>query len=113
MSPPKALPANLAEAAPVFAALGDPTRLALVDRLSAEGPLSITRLTAGSAVSRQASTKHLYVLAKARLVQDVRRGREHLWELDPARLRAARRSLEQISAQWDEALDRLKAMVEE
>ena len=72
------------ETAPVFAALGDPTRLALVNRLSTEGPLSITRLTTGSSISRQAITKHLHVLADARLVRDRREGREHLWELDPA-----------------------------
>ena len=73
---------ELSRAAPVFAALGDETRLGLVARLSSEGPLSITRLTAGSAVTRQAITKHLYVLAMAGLVSDVRHGRERNWELE-------------------------------
>ena len=100
-------------AAPVFAALGDETRLALVARLSSEGPLSITRLTAGSAVTRQAVTKHLDVLAMAGLVSDVRRGRERIWELEPARLQVAHRCLDEISAQWDAAIGRLKAFVEE
>jgi len=113
MSPPDSLSANLVEAAPVFAALGDPTRLALVDHLSTAGPLSIARLTTGSAMTRQAITKHLHVLAAARLVRDARRGREHLWELDPERLVRARGSLDQISRQWDEALGRLKRYVEE
>ncbi len=99
--------------ATIFAALGDPTRLALVDRLSTDGPLSITRLTTVSDISRQAITKHLHVLATAHLVRDVRRGREHLWELEPHQLEAARRSLDQISHQWDEALGRLKQFVEE
>lgn len=113
MSPPNPTPSELAEAAPVFAALGDPTRLALVDRLSTAGPLSITRLATGSTMTRQAITKHLYVLAGAGLIRDVRRGREHLWQLDPDRLREARRSLDQISQQWDDALGRLKSFVEE
>lgn len=113
MSPPNTLPAELTEAAPVFAALGDPTRLVLVDRLSTDGPLSISRLTRGSHMSRQAITKHLQVLAQARLVRDTRRGREHLWELDPERLVQATRSLDQISRQWDVALGRLKQFVEE
>src|ERR1700674_2937505 len=69
-------------AAPVFAALGDETRLALVARLSSYVPLSITRLTAASAVTRQAITKHLDVPATAGSVADVRRGRERIWELE-------------------------------
>jgi DNA-binding transcriptional ArsR family regulator len=104
--------ADLAHAAPLFAALGDETRLALVDRLGAQGPQSITRLTTGSAVTRQAITKHLHVLADAGLVHDMRRGRERIWELDTGRLDEARRCLDQISQQWDDALDRLKMFVE-
>ena len=80
MSPPSGiLPAS---AAPLFAALGDDTRLAILGRLSAEGPLSITRVTEGSGLSRQAVTKHLEVLAGARLVHDSKHGRERVWELD-------------------------------
>ncbi len=113
MSPPSPMLADLGEAVPVFAALGDATRLALLDRLSTAGPLSITRLTAGSNKTRQGITKHLSVLAGAGLVRDVRQGREHRWELEPGRLSQARRSLDQISQQWDEALARLKTLVEE
>lgn len=113
MSPPSPIPADLAEAVPVFAALGDATRLALVNRLSTAGPLSIARLTAGSQKTRQAITKHLRVLADAGLVRDARWGREHRWELEPDRLSQARRSLDQISRQWDGALARLKTYVEE
>jgi DNA-binding transcriptional ArsR family regulator len=97
----------------MFAALGDETRLALVARLSSEGPLSITRLTAGSPVTRQAITKHLNVLATAGLVSDSRRGRERIWELEPEQMEAARAYLEHVSKRWDEALDRLKQFVEE
>jgi DNA-binding transcriptional ArsR family regulator len=113
MSPPSSAPTDLDAAAPVFAALGDATRLSLLDRLSTGGPLSITRLTVGSHMTRQAITKHLHVLADVGLVRDVRQGREHRWELEPDRLAEARRSLDQIAGQWDEALGRLKRFVQE
>ena len=99
--------------AAVFAALGDPTRLALVSRLCSGGPLSIARLTAGTDVTRQAVTKHLHVLAEAGLVHGLRQGRERVWELEPRQLEAARRTLDLISRRWDEALGRLKAAVED
>lgn len=97
----------------MFAALGDETRLALVGRLSSHGPLSTSRLAAGSAVTRQAITKHLDVLALAGFVRDTRRGRERIWELEPAQVDVARRYLEQVSQRWDDALGRLKTLVEE
>ena len=99
--------------APLFAALGDATRLALVRKLADGASRSIARLTAGSALTRQAITKHLRVLKRAGLVRDVRNGRENLFALHPAPLDEARRALATISAQWDEALARLKAFVEE
>ena len=104
---------EVSRAAPVFAALGDETRLALVARLSSDGPLSITRLTAGTAITRQAVTEHLNVLATAGLVSDLRRGRERIWELKPEQMEAARTYLEHVSKRWDDALDRLKQFVEE
>ena len=97
----------------MFAALGDETRLALVDRLSSQGPLSTTRLTAGSAVTRQAVTKHLNVLASAGFVRDTRRGRERIWKLDLQQVQIACRYLDQVSRRWDEALGRLKTFVED
>jgi DNA-binding transcriptional ArsR family regulator len=100
-------------AAVLFAALGDATRLRLLGRLSVAGPLSITRLSEGSGVTRQAITKHLYALGHAGLVRHARRGRERVWELDRKRLERAKRYLDQISAQWDAAADRLRAFVEE
>jgi DNA-binding transcriptional ArsR family regulator len=104
--------AQLAEAAPVFAALGDATRLRLVARLCQGGPQSIVRLTDGERVTRQAVTKHLYALAEAGLVRSTREGRERIWEIDPRRLSAATRFLEQISKQWDATIERLRAFVE-
>jgi DNA-binding transcriptional ArsR family regulator len=103
---------NLAGAAPVFAALGDETRLGLVARLCTGGPMPIARLTAGMGVTRQAVTKHLHVLAGAGLARGTRVGRDHIWEIEPARLDEARRWLDHIEGQWDEALRRLKAAVE-
>ena len=102
-----------AAAAPVFAALGDTTRLGLVRRLSAEGPLSITRLSEGTGVTRQAITRHLHALGRAGLVRDAHRGREHVFALDLERLDRARRYLDDVSAQWDAAAERLKGFVEE
>ena len=109
----EATEARLAEAAPVFAALGDTTRLKVVARLCVDGPLSIARLSDGAAVTRQAITKHLHALADAGLVRDRRHGRERIWELEPRRLEMAHRCLDQISEQWDAAIGRLKAFVEE
>jgi DNA-binding transcriptional ArsR family regulator len=102
-----------AAAAQVFAALGDETRLALVARLGAGRPLSIAQLTAGSAVTRQAITKHLNVLAEAGLVRDSWQGRERIWAVDAQRLDDARRYIDEISEQWNRALLRLKSFVED
>lgn len=99
-------------AATVFAALGHETRLQLVAALCAGGALSITQLAAGQAVTRQAVTKHLQVLAEAGVVRDARSGRERVWELRPAAMDDARRALDRISRQWDEALERLAKHVE-
>ena len=100
------------DAAPLFAALGDETRLRLLIRLSSGGPGSITQLSAKSAVSRQAITKHLRVLEGARIVHSVRAGRESLFELDPAAIRQVGEYAELVSAHWDRALGRLRALVE-
>jgi DNA-binding transcriptional ArsR family regulator len=106
-------PARLEGHAPLFAALGDATRLRLVSRLCRDGPLSITKLTASSDVTRQAISKHLRVMAEAGLVRGARHGRESVWQLEPRRLEEARRYLEQISEGWDAALGRLRRFVEE
>jgi DNA-binding transcriptional ArsR family regulator len=99
--------------APLFAALGDETRLKLVFRLCDDGPMSITRLTAGSKVTRQAITKHLRVMQQAGLVRCARHGRESVWQLDQRRLKDARQYLDLISKQWDDALGRLRNFVED
>lgn len=101
-----------ADAARVFAALGDETRLRLARRLSNDGPLSITELTAGFAISRQAITKHLRLMEHAGLLSSTTQGRESIWVLEQKRLAEARRHLQAISTQWDETLGRLKRFVE-
>ncbi len=98
--------------APVFAALGDETRLLLVKKLSCRQPFSISRLTKGSRLTRQAITKHLRVLEGAGIVHHIRAGRESLFELDPAPIEELKDYLDRVSARWDQALNRLKAFVE-
>lgn len=109
---PPAVASSLGRSAPVFAALGDETRLRLIALLCAGGAASIAQLTAGTDVTRQAVTKHLQVLAGAGLVRDAKIGRERLWEFDPAKMEEARRSLEVIAQQWDHALGKLKMFAE-
>ena len=104
--------------AAVFAALGDETRLALVARLSDGRRASISQLTeaqsaGGSKLTRQAITKHLRVLERARIVRGIRAGRENLFELDPKPIKELREYLGLVSEQWDQALGRLKSFVEE
>lgn len=99
------------EAAHIFAALGDATRLKLSERLRA-GPLSLAALTEGSDLTRQAIAKHLRVLEQAGLAVCERRGRESLWSLTPAALQPARQHLERLSAAWDLRLDALRHHVE-
>lgn len=102
-----------AGAALLFAALGDQTRLALLDRLSRGGPASISVLADRFRVTRQGVTKHLQVLAAAGIIDGHRQGREHVWALNPVRLADGQRCLEVISRGWDDALARLKTQVEE
>ena len=105
--------AGVDEAAPVFFALGDATRLRLVTRLCREGPLSIASLSAGADVTRQAVTKHVRALEDAGLVRCKPGGaRQRVWELQPRRLQEAVRYLDRIARQWDGALERLRAYVE-
>ncbi len=109
----RASSAQLRQAAPVFAALGDDVRLALLTRLAGGEPRSITRLAEGLPITRQAVTKHLHVLAEAGLVKSQKNGREQMWELQAESLKEAQRCLDLITKQWGAALGRLKALVEE
>lgn len=100
-------------AAPIFAALGDRTRLSLVARLCQGESHSISQLTEGSKLTRQAVTKHLRVLQRAGIVRCVRSGRESLFQLKPEPLEEMKDYLALVSEQWDRSLARLKLFVEE
>lgn len=111
--PKRKLERKVAGAALVFAALGDQTRLSLLERLSHGGPASISVLAEDFDVTRQAVTKHLQVLAAAGIIDGRREGREHVWAMNPARLAESARRLDAIARGWDSALARLKAHVEQ
>ena len=98
--------------APVFAALGDTTRLQLISRLSDGEPRSIAQLTHGLGVTRQGITKHLQVLERSGIVGSSRVGREHRFVYLPQTLDQAQSYLDAVSAQWDDALSRLQEFVE-
>src|SRR5215813_7979531 len=105
--------AALRSRASIFAALGDETRLSVLGRLSRGEPQSISRLTVGTNLTRQAVTKHLHVLADAGVVRSVRSGRESRFALEPKAIDDVRDYRERVSKQWDRALARLKSFVED
>lgn len=105
--------ARLPNPATVFAALGDPVRLAIVVRLCTDGPLQTIQLKQGTSLTRQAVTKHLWVLEDVGLVRSGRIGRNRSWRIDARRLEIARTYLDQISLQWDARLERLRSLVED
>jgi DNA-binding transcriptional ArsR family regulator len=98
--------------APIFAALGDETRLSLLAKLGRGQRYSISQLTEGSQLTRQAITKHLRVLERVKVVRCVRCGRERLFEIDHQPVEEARDYLDRISEQWNQALSGLKSFVE-
>jgi DNA-binding transcriptional ArsR family regulator len=100
-------------AAPLFDALGDPNRLRIIARLCDGGPASTSQVRASTSITRQAATKHLELLASAGLVGSSRRGRERIWTLRTEPLGQASDYLEQLSRRWDNAVERLRAYVED
>ena len=103
---------RMRDRAHVFAALGDETRLALVMKLSDGRTHSISRLTRGTRLTRQAITKHLRVLEGAGMVHSTREGRESLFEFNPQPIIGLREYIDLVSGEWDQALGRLKNLVE-
>ncbi len=112
-APARAAAAHHHRPAPLFAALGDSTRLSLLARLSRGQACSIAQLTHGSHLTRQAITKHLRVLERTRIVRCIRSGRERLFQLDPQPVLDLRDYLDRVSTQWDQALSRLQSFVED
>ncbi|AIY46063.1 MULTISPECIES: ArsR/SmtB family transcription factor [Mycolicibacterium] len=103
----------VAERAPLFDALGDPNRLRIVTRLCEGGPCSTVALTQVIPVTRQAATKHLLLLEAVGLVASDRKGRERIWRIQTEPLVAASDYLTALSQRWDNAIDRLRAYVED
>jgi DNA-binding transcriptional ArsR family regulator len=95
--------------APIFAALGDPTRLSIFTKLADGRSRSIASLSADAGMTRQAVTKHLKVLEEAGLVEHGRDGRESRYSFVPDQVVALQSYLDRVSRQWDDALERLKA----
>ena len=102
-----------ANAAPVFAALGDATRLSLLSRLCDGQPRSIAQLTEGTGLTRQGVTKHLAILEDAQVITSERVGRESRFAVHAATLTGAKCYLELASQQWDDAIGRLRRIVDE
>ncbi len=100
------------DVSPIFAALGDVTRLELVQRLALGEPRSIAQLSSGLGISHQVVTKHLKVLESVGLAQATRVGRERRYACVPAGLAVAQDYLAEVARQWDAALSRLQDMVE-
>ncbi len=103
---------TLQAAAPVILALADPVRLGLVESLGERGPASLTRLTADTAITRQAVARHLGTLESAGLVASERCGRERIWKLRPHAVGETGEALIEASRRWDGALDRLRRYLE-
>jgi DNA-binding transcriptional ArsR family regulator len=103
---------RLTEAVPIFAALGDPVRLAIVARLCGDGPLPTLALKEQTGVSRQGVSKHLRLLEQSGLIRSGRKGRDRLWRIDSRRIAEAHTYLAFMSAQWDARLERLRLSVE-
>lgn len=99
--------------APLFDALGDGNRLRIIVRLCDAGPSSTSQITQAVPVTRQAATKHLQLLEAVGLVSSSRRGRERVWTVHTEPLAQASDYLTQLSRQWDAAIERLRALVED
>jgi DNA-binding transcriptional ArsR family regulator len=108
-----ALPQGFFRQAPLFAALGDETRLSLIARLCQASGQSITQLAEGTKLTRQAVTKHLQVLERVGLVRSVRKGRETLFEFDATPIETMSQYLDMVSTQWDKKLTDLQSFLDE
>jgi DNA-binding transcriptional ArsR family regulator len=108
------VPQHLAYTAPVFAALGDPCRLSIIERLCENGPLATAMLNDGEKnVSRQGLTKHLRVLEGVGLIDSFRVGRDRHWQMRSEQLAAVSAYLDEVKMEWEARLKRLKSLVEE
>jgi len=95
----------------VFAALADPTRLSILERLAARGEVRVTALAKPFRMSLPAVSRHLRVLEKARLIRRERHGREHLIRANAEGLQSVRQWLVQCAAAWEFSFDRLDELL--
>ena len=93
-----------------FAALSDPTRRAMVERLT-HGPASVHGLTEAFDVSQQMISKHVATLVRARIVVKTKRGRESVCTLRPEAIKAVSDWAVRYRRFWEERLDRLEVVV--
>lgn len=101
------------EAREVFAALADPTRLEVLNRLASSGPSTATELSATMPVSRQAVSKHLAALDAAGLVSREQSGREVRYSFDPGPLGEVVKWARDVGDTWDRRLERLERKVDQ
>ena len=99
--------------APIFAALGDETRLSLIARLCRVSQQSISQLAEGTRLTRQAVTKHLQILERVGIVRSTRRGRETLFQFDATPIETMTQYLDLVSGQWEKKLADLQNFLEE
>jgi DNA-binding transcriptional ArsR family regulator len=101
-----------ARADAVFAALADPTRRLLVERMAGASTVTASGLASELPISRQAVAKHLAALARAKLVRSARVGRETRYSLDATPLSEAARWIARVGAEWDGRLEDLERLFE-
>ena len=97
----------------LFRALGDPTRLEMVQRLSGGGTFTITTVSTGLQISRQGARKHLQILADAKLVKMEPKGREMSVILQKSELKRAGQCIADLEKKWDVRLEKLKNILEQ
>ncbi len=96
----------------IFRALGEPTRLKMVERLSGEGMQTISSLSKNMNISRQGARKHLQILADAEIITFINKGRSTGVQLDQKSLETGKKFIAKIELKWQSRLERLRVFVE-
>jgi DNA-binding transcriptional ArsR family regulator len=100
------------QVAELFNALGEPTRLKMIERLSSKKSYTLTTLSSGLKISRQGARKHLKTLEEAKLVILKVQGRDTFVLLDKKSLEICKNFITKLEEQWESRLERLKEFVE-
>ena len=96
----------------LFAALADPTRRGIFQRLSQEGELTVRALTAPSGISQPAVSKHLSVLRQVGIVSVTKQGQMRMYRLEPAKLKPVHDWVTKYERYWSHQLDRIRERAE-